>query len=211
MKVSYNITMLASGVVIPVAFEFLQTSLLLMVPWFITMFFVVLADLAAGIWKSYKLKVKVHASRAFRETMGKLIVYFAFVCMVCCVNVAAKEEFDWAKWASMVVILLEFGSIVGNILKPHGIDISMNALFKALDGIGSVLMEGVGQNDRIHIVFDKLVKVTVERDAQFFRKLFLRQFLFFTVSPDVFPDLHTHAPFHAYCKGYPFVIVAATD
>lgn len=123
--------MTASGAIIPTTLAFLQESLLLMVPWFITMFFVVTADLAAGLWKSYKLGIKIHVSRAIRETMGKLIVYFAFVCMICCVNVAAKGTFDYAHWAAMLVIVFEFGSIVSNILKPHGIDISLNAIVKA--------------------------------------------------------------------------------
>ena len=131
MKLSYNITMLASGAVIPTALAFLQESLIMMVPWFITMFTIVVADLAAGLFKSYKLGVKIHVSRAARETMGKLIVYFAFVCMICCVNVAAKNDFDYAKWAALLIVVFEFGSIVSNILKPHGIDISLNAIIKA--------------------------------------------------------------------------------
>ena len=131
MKIPYNIVMLTSGVIIPTAFAFLQDALLVMVPWMITMFFIVIADLAAGVWKSYKLGIELRFSRGLRETMGKLLVYFAFVCMVACINVAYAGEFQFAKWAAGIVIVIEFGSIIGNLLKPHGINISLSAIIKA--------------------------------------------------------------------------------
>ena len=132
MKIPHNIILLASGVVIPTAFAFLQEALIMMVPWAITMFFVVMADLAAGIWKSYKLGIELRFSRGLRETMGKLLVYFAFVCMVACINVAYAGDFQFAKWAAGLVIAIEFGSIVSNLLKPHGINISLSAIIKAM-------------------------------------------------------------------------------
>lgn len=132
MKIPHNIVVLASGIIIPTAFNFLQEAILVMVPWMIVMFFVVLADLAAGIWKSYKLGIELRFSRGLRETMGKLLVYFAFVCMIACINVAYAGEFQFAKWAAGVVITIEFGSIIGNFLKPHGINISLSAIVKAI-------------------------------------------------------------------------------
>ena len=132
MKISHNLILAASGVVIPTAFAFLQEALLVMVPWVITMFFVILADLAAGLWKSYKLGIEIRFSRGLRETMGKMLVYFAFTCMIACINVALAGEFQFAKWAAGIVIAIEFGSIVANLLKPHGINISLSAVIKAL-------------------------------------------------------------------------------
>ena len=132
MKIPYNMVLLASGIIVPTAFAFLQEALIVMVPWIITMFFVILADLAAGVWKSYKLGIELRFSRGLRETMGKLLVYFAFVCMVACINVAYKGEFQFAKWAAGIVIAIEFGSIIGNLLKPHGINISLSAIIKAI-------------------------------------------------------------------------------
>ena len=132
MKIPHNMVMLASGIIVPTAFAFLQEALIVMVPWIITMFFVILADLAAGVWKSYKLGIELRFSRGLRETMGKLLVYFAFVCMVACINVAYKGEFQFAKWAAGIVIAIEFGSIIGNLLKPHGINISLSAIIKAI-------------------------------------------------------------------------------
>lgn len=132
MKVPHNIVLATSGIVIPTAFAFLQEAVLVMVPWIITMFSVVIADLAAGLWKSYKLGIELRFSRGLRETMGKLLVYLAFVCMIACINVALDGEFQFAKWAAGIVITIEFGSIISNLLKPHGINISLSAILKAI-------------------------------------------------------------------------------
>lgn len=132
MKIPQYIVILTSGIVIPTALAFLQEAVIVMVPWMITLIFAVLADLAAGLWKSYKLGIEIRVSRGLRETMGKLLVYLAFVCMVACVNVAYAGEFQFAKWAAGLVIAVEFGSTIGNILKPHGINISLSAILKAL-------------------------------------------------------------------------------
>lgn len=123
--------MLVSSIAVPTAVAFLREALILMIPWFITMFFVILADLAAGIWKAYKLEIQIRFSKACRETMGKMLVYAAFVCMICCINVAAQDSFNYAKWAALLVIVIEGGSVIGNLLKPHGINLSLNALIKA--------------------------------------------------------------------------------
>lgn len=132
MKIPYNIIILTSGAVIPTAFVFLQNAMLVMVPWMITMFFVILADLAADVWKSYKLGIEIRFSRELRESMGKMLVYFAFVCMIACINVAFAGQFQFAKWAAGFVIAIEFGSIISNILKPHGINLSLSAIVKAI-------------------------------------------------------------------------------
>lgn len=131
MRFSHNLTTAVSGAVIPTAFAFLQEALIVMVPWAITMFFIVIADLAAGLWKSYKLNVEIRFSRGLRETMGKMLVYFAFVCMIACINVALAGEFQFAKWAATIIIVIEFGSIISNLLKPHGINLSLTAIIKA--------------------------------------------------------------------------------
>lgn len=132
MSTKYIVTQIASGTLIPIMMAFLEKSIATMVPWLITMFTVVVADLAAGIWKSYKLDIPIRFSRAFRETFGKCVVYFAFVLMACCINTAANSEFGWAKWLTMFIILFEIGSMISNLLKPHGINLSMNAFIKAI-------------------------------------------------------------------------------
>ena len=128
----YIIIQLTSGILIPTLLAFLGEAAQLMIPWFLTMFTVVIADLAAGIWKSYKLRIPIRFSKACRETMGKMIVYFAFVLMSCTVSVAADGGTEWAKWLCLFIILIEVGSMISNFLKPHGINLSMNAFLKAI-------------------------------------------------------------------------------
>ena len=132
MNSKYIVTQIASGSLIPILMAFLEKSLVTMVPWLITLFTVIMADLAAGLWKCYKLDIQIRFSRAFRETFGKCVVYFAFVLMACCINVAANSDFNWAKWLTRFIILFEVGSMISNFLKPHGIDLSMNAFIKAI-------------------------------------------------------------------------------
>ena len=132
MSHKYLIAQIASGVLIPVLASFFTDTIILMIPWLITMGAVILADLCAGLWKSYKLEIPIRFSKACRDTMGKMIVYFAFVMMVCCINVAESGESDWGKWLTLLVIATEVGSIIANLLKPHGINISLNALVKAI-------------------------------------------------------------------------------
>lgn len=131
-NMKYIVTQIASGTLIPILMAFLEESLVVMVPWLITMFTVIVADLAAGLWKCYKLDIPIRFSRAFRETFGKCVVYFAFVLMACCINTAANSDFSWAKWLTMFIILFEIGSMISNFLKPHGINLSMNAFIKAI-------------------------------------------------------------------------------
>lgn len=131
MNINIKVMEATGGLIIPVMLGFLGESIMLMIPWFITMFTIICTDLAAGVWKSYKLQIPIRISKAFRDTMGKMIVYFAFVIMICCINVALKGEFDFAKWSALFVIVIEGGSIISNLLKTHGINLSLNALIKA--------------------------------------------------------------------------------
>jgi len=128
----YIVVQVASGILIPALVALLGEAVQLTIPWFIAMFSTVTADLASGIWKSYKLKIPIRFSKACRETMGKMIVYFAFVLMAGTVSVAANGGAEWIKWLCLFVILIEIGSIISNFLKPHGINLSMNAFLKAI-------------------------------------------------------------------------------
>ena len=131
MSTRYTIVVLTSGAVTPILVEFLGAAIEQMIPWLFAMFSVVMADLVSGLWKSLKLDIKIRFSRACRETMGKIIVYFAFVMMAACINVAEKGEFDWCRWVALFVIVIEFGSMASNILKPHGVNISLAAIIRA--------------------------------------------------------------------------------
>lgn len=89
---------------------------------------VVACDLIAGIRKSVKLGVHVSWSMAFRETMGKMVVYVAFVLMVAMIDAASSHSFNIAMWGCLFICALEGGSIISNFLKPYGVDITPRSI-----------------------------------------------------------------------------------
>jgi phage-related holin len=132
MKLDNAITQTTSGLFTPIAIGFIQNSIQIMIPWLIVMFVVILTDLISGIRKSTKLGVEVSPSTAFRETMGKMVTYFSWVIMVCLVDVAMGGNATAAKWGCLLVIAIEGGSIVSNILKPHGVEVSLNGILRVI-------------------------------------------------------------------------------
>ena len=122
--------MTASAGVSTIAGTYLQQSLEVMVPWLIATFAVIVADLAAGVRKSHLLGVHVSPSTAFRETCGKIVVYFAVVMTAALVDVAANGGLAIAKWTCLLVMIVEGGSVFSNILKPYGITLSTKGLLK---------------------------------------------------------------------------------
>lgn len=127
-----SLTILSSLLVGSTALALLGESVDVMVPWMMVMTAVILADLAAGIRKSVKLGVKVSPSTAFRETVGKWIVYMAYVLAVSMIDVKAEWGMYFAKWACLAAIIFEGGSIVSNLLRPHGIIVSPLSIIKWL-------------------------------------------------------------------------------
>ena len=116
------------------ATAFIQESLSHMVPWLIASAAVIVCDLCFGIRKSMMMKEEVRFSKAIRRTMGKMVTYFSFVCMVCMVEVAASSEYGIDKWASLLVCGIEFCSIVSNILKPKGYSLNVKAIVATVLG-----------------------------------------------------------------------------
>lgn len=108
------------------ASAFIVESLGAMIPWLIVMFCVVIADLVSGLFKSYKIREKIRLSRAIRDTMAKIVTYFAVVVCACFTTVAAGGDGDIEKYVCLLVILIEAISILGNILKFHGYDLDFN-------------------------------------------------------------------------------------
>lgn len=104
----------------PIAGTFVIDSLKQMTPWLITMFFVVLCDLIAGIRRSMLMGEHVRFSRAWRRTMGKAVTYFSFVVMVVMINIASGNNMNIDIYACLFVCFLEICSIISNILKPKG-------------------------------------------------------------------------------------------
>lgn len=104
---------------------FLQESIGHIIPWLIVSFFVIICDLVVGIRKCLMMGEEVRFSSACRRTIGKIVSYFTFVIMVSVIDVAANGGGTIDKWACLTVCLIEFSSIMSNILKPKGYDINL--------------------------------------------------------------------------------------
>lgn len=130
MRIPQTLTMTAAGLMTPIAMMFLQDTIRTMIPWLLVMLSVVICDLVAGIRKSLKLGVHVSWSLAIRETMGKMVVYVAFVLMVAMIDAASGHSFSIAEYGCLLVCAIEGGSIISNMLKPYGIDISLKSIIK---------------------------------------------------------------------------------
>lgn len=113
---------------------FLNESIGHMLPWMIVSFFVILCDLVVGIRKSLLMNEEVRFSSACRRTMGKMVSYFMFVIMVAVIDVAANGGGTIDKWACLSVCLIEFSSIMSNILKPKGYDINLIKIIAVVFG-----------------------------------------------------------------------------
>ena len=122
--------MMSGGGISAVASLFFQQTIEVMLPWLITTFVIILADLAAGIRKSHLLGVHVSPSTAVRETMGKIVVYFSFVVAAAMISISARGDEKIAKWCCLFIMVVEGGSVVSNILIPYGIRLSLKAILK---------------------------------------------------------------------------------
>lgn len=157
------IVTLTCGVFTTTTMAFLDDALETMIPWILVMLGVVTADLIAGIRKSLKLGIHVSWSMAFRNTMGKMVTYVAFVMMVALIDAACGHQFRIAMWSCLFVCLLEGGSIVSNLMKPYGVDITPGNILQfavrvfsskviRMDGMGSLgddeTMEEIREHER---------------------------------------------------------------
>lgn len=120
---------LTCSVFASVAVGYLEETISTMIPWLLTMCGVVMADLVAGLRKSLKLGVHVSWSMAFRNTMGKMVTYVAFVLMVAMIDTASGHAMKIAMWGCLFVCGIEGGSIISNLMKPYGIDVSPKNIF----------------------------------------------------------------------------------
>lgn len=108
-----------------IASSFIMQSLEHMIPWLIVSFSVIICDLAFGVRKSLLMNEEVRFSGAIRRTMGKMVTYFAFVCMVVMINIASGDKWNIDIYSCLLVCFIEFCSIVSNILKPKGYDFNV--------------------------------------------------------------------------------------
>lgn len=121
-----------------IASAFIIETLEHMIPWLIASFAVIICDLAFGIRKSLLMGEDVRFSRAIRATMGKMVTYFAFVCMVVMINIASGNKWNIDVYSCLLVCFIEFCSIISNILIPKGYDFNM---IKALGLFGKKALD----------------------------------------------------------------------
>lgn len=146
MKIGYKMIMATCGASTLFSTAYLGDSINTMAPWLIALTLVVLTDLIAGCRKSLQLGVHVSVSTAARETMGKLVVYWAFVLMVASIEVATGHKYSIAMWGCLLVCGFEGLSIIGNILKPMGIDLSLgNIISVALQKTAGLTKRQAGE------------------------------------------------------------------
>lgn len=142
-----------------IASAFITQTLEHMIPWLMVSAAVILCDLAFGVRKSHLMGQEVRFSRAVRNTMGKMVTYFAFVCMVCMICVASGQKYGIDVWACLLVCFIEGCSIISNFLKPKGIDFN---LLGALQTIGRATFKKVGLEEEDA---DKLFKKGKKKKA----------------------------------------------
>ena len=141
------IVTLTCGVFTTTTMTFLNDALETMIPWILVMLGVVAADLIAGLRTSMKLDIHVSWSLAFRNTMGKMVTYTAWVMMVALIDAACGHQFRIAMWSCLFICLLEGGSIVSNIMKPYGVGITPKNILAFAVGLFSakvIKMGGMG-------------------------------------------------------------------
>ena len=100
-----------------------------MIPWLIASFPLVLLDLDFGIKAARFRKERVTFSKAFRNTFGKIVEYFAWVCFAATATLAFDKA--WLEWVVLgIVYLNEIASIVGNYLETKGIEFSFVGFYR---------------------------------------------------------------------------------
>ena len=118
--------------IMAIASNYLVIALQEMVVWIICMFAIILCDLVAGVTHALMQGVKVRASKAFRRTFGKSLVYFGVVAMAVLLNIATKGEYSLDKWAVLGVAFVESLSIGGHILGMRGYSFNPIKFVKAI-------------------------------------------------------------------------------
>lgn len=123
---------MVNGGFIAIVGSIYQQGIAEIITWLIAMSFVVLADLCTGVRKAYLMGEHLRWSKGMRDTMSKLITYYAFVVGAVMVDIASGKDIIIAKYACLAVCAIELLSIMGNLLKPHGININLANLFKVV-------------------------------------------------------------------------------
>lgn len=158
MKIPQPIVNTAATGITTAANLFWQQSVMIMMPWIFVILAAVIADLASGWYKSKRLSVHFAWSTAIRETLGKIVVYAAAVMTFAIFDVAAEGDATIAKWLSILVAGVEIGSVISNILAPHGIRLSLKAIVKLILKKSPL---AIGDDEA-----DEIIKTAIREDAK---------------------------------------------
>lgn len=103
------------------------------VNWILVMTFMIIADLISSIRKHYLMRdEEIRFSKGVRDTMGKFVTYYSFVIAFVMLDIASGGAYEIDKWACLAVCGIETISIANNLLKPHGIELSMGGILRAI-------------------------------------------------------------------------------
>lgn len=105
---------------------FVMDSIAAMLPWFMAMFAIIICDLVSGVAWRFKSGIRVRFSKAARDTMWKMSVYFFCVVAFCIIDKALVGDYNVNQWVCLIVCVIEGCSIISNILKWHGYNINFN-------------------------------------------------------------------------------------
>jgi|GEM_PF-5971462 len=165
---SDKIVLSVAAGVSPLLAALLSDTVALVIPWLLVMLAAIAADLVAGIRKSLLLHVPVSLSTAFRETVGKVLVYTSFVMTACLMDVAMKGDANVAKWLCLIVAGVEVGSVISNILKPYGISLSLQSIIRMLARRSPL---GLSDEETAEIVKeDKIDRIREREDKKWNRR-----------------------------------------
>lgn len=133
---------------------FLNESLSEISIWLLVMACVIATDLFAKWFKILKLRDEpFRVSKGTRDTLAKMVVYFASVVTSVFVQHAMGAE-SLAKWTCGMVIGVEGISIAGNLLRANGYTLKTNELLTFLTGKvgipGDIIEKGQEDEDTRH-------------------------------------------------------------
>lgn len=108
--------------------------------WFLPILFLIICDLSSGIHCAKYRNEDVHFSQALRRTVNKLLVYMCWVIFSVTAGILYESN-NFIAFAIGIIIVIEGGSCVSNLLEPRGFHLNWKAVMKWLGtkfGLGDI-------------------------------------------------------------------------
>lgn len=126
---NHPMTVMLSSLMGATATYYLQATAFEAFYWFIPCLAIIIADLTAGIKAARFRGETVRMSGAIRRTLNKSMCYASWI--ICCVALNERYSTSLCAWFGMgMIFLIEGISFFSNLLEPHGIKLSVNAILK---------------------------------------------------------------------------------